>query len=90
MNILTTVHKNGIVNQVQIVSDDEDRQNKTLVQLIWNDEIHGTVVGLNKEPVTHSNCSNRWLIKDYRAVYINGIMIVKNGKVWPRRRWFGI
>jgi len=88
MNILTLVHKNGVVNQVQIVNDLEDEENKTQTQLIWNGQIHCTVVGLNNKPSVHNNMQNIWRIDDYRAIYLNGIMVVKHGKVWPRKKWF--
>jgi hypothetical protein len=82
MNILTTVYRNGIVNQVQIVEDLDDQDNKTHTQLIWNGQIRAMVVGLNREPSEHGGT-----IKNYKAIYLNGIMIVKHGKVWPRRWW---
>lgn len=86
MNLLTLVHKSGIVNQFQIVNDLEDTENKTQVQLIWNRQIHCTVIGLNQDPDVHNEQQNTWHIKDYRAVYLNGIQVVKHGKVWPRRK----
>lgn len=89
MNILTCVHNNGIVNQYQIVEDLDDQENKTQIQVIWNGEVHCTVVGLNSFPVQHSSTANRWLIKNYRAIYLNGILIAKDGKVYPtKKRWW--
>ena len=82
MNILTTVHNNGIVNQCQIIHDLDDPDNKTQVQLIWNGEIHATHIGLNSEPGPHGG-----KIKNYRAIYLDGIMVVKNGKPYPRKWW---
>ena len=90
MNTLICVHKNGIINQYQIIGDANELDNNTLAQVVWNGQIHGTIVGLNKDPVRHSALQNTWLIKNYRAIYLNGIMIVKGGKVWPRKRWFNI
>jgi hypothetical protein len=90
MNLITLVHKNGIVNQFKITDNEKMPENDTLVQVIWNGQIHGTIVGLNEEPTKHSDFANTWLIKDYRAIYLNGVMIVKGGKVWPRKRWFGV
>jgi len=88
MNILTAVYDSGVVNQYQIVNDIDDQENKTQTQLIWNGQIHCIVVGLNENPTTY-NTENKWMIKHYRAIYLNGIMIVKNGNVWPpKRRWW--
>ncbi len=83
MNILTLVHINGIVNRYQIVNNLNDISNKTQTQLIWNGQIHCTIIGLNQEPLNY-NEQNKWLIKNYRAIYLDNIMIVKSGKVWPR------
>lgn len=86
MNLLTTVYNNGIVNQVQITNDLDDLDNQTLVQLIWNGKIQAIVVGLNHEPHEYGGD-----IKNYRAIYLNGIMIVKHGEVWPRpKKWWHI
>lgn len=90
MNTLTTVHNNGIVNRVQIVEAVDDQGNKTQVQLIWNGLIQCTVVGQNEEPIVHGAHANKWSIRDFRAIYLDGIMIVKRGRVWPRKRWFDI
>lgn len=84
MNTLTTVHKNGIVSRYQIVNDVSDPGNKTQTQLIWNDEIHCIVIRLNTDPVIHDDKQNVWSICDYRAIYLDNILIVKGGKVWPR------
>jgi hypothetical protein len=81
MNLLTTVYRNGIVNQTQIVGDVDDPENRTLIQLIWNGKIQATDIGLNSKPSDHSGT-----IEDYRAIYLNGIMIVKSGKVFPRAK----
>lgn len=88
MNILTLVHLNGIVNQYQVIQDLDDPDNLTLCQFIWNDMINCYVVGLNKEPIEHAPGKNTFHIKDYRAIYLNGIMIVKNGKVYPKKPWY--
>lgn len=87
-NLLMIVHKNGIVNQYQILGDIDKPENDTLVQVLWNGQIHGIIVGLNSEPTSHSDFSNTWLIKDTRAVYLNGVMIAKHGKAWPRNPWY--
>jgi len=86
MNFLTTVHNNGIVNRFQIVNNLEEPENKTQIQLIWNGQIHCTVIGWNSYPVLHSQRQNIWWIKDYRAIYLDSIQIVKHGKIWPRRK----
>lgn len=86
MNLLVTVHKNGVVNQFQIVENTRALADKTQVQLIWNDQIHCTIIGQNYTTTVHDT-KNRWLIKHYRAIYLNGIQIVKHGKVWPRQRF---
>ncbi len=85
MNLLTTIHNNGIVNRVQIVDNVNQPDNKTQTQLIWNGQIHCIVVGLNTDAAVY-NEANVWLIKDFRAIYLDGIMIVKDGRVFPPRR----
>lgn len=85
MNLLTTVHNNGIVTVYQIAMNQHDAHNRTQVQLIWNEEIHCTIIGLNSEPDVHDHKSI-WSIRKYRAIYINGIMIVQHGRVWPKKR----
>ncbi len=88
MNLLTTVNNNGIVSNFQIHDKSFDPENPTMIQLIWCDMIRCTCMGVNNEPVTYSSVSNTWYIKNYRAIYLNGIMIVKHGEVWPRRYWW--
>ena len=100
MNKLTLVHNNGIVNVFQVSDyceldlDDENKMkikgcsspeklninNQTLNQIIWNNELKVVTYGLNNE--ASEIVSN---IKSYRAIYINGILIVKNGKVYPKK-----
>ena len=91
MNTLTTVYKNGIVNHVN-VCDDPAENNGNHTQLIWNGTLQYYTVGLNSKEI-EDKCMIKSDIKDYRAIYFNGIMVVKNGKVWPRQtlkqRFFG-
>jgi len=85
MNLLTTVHNNGIVNQYQIVSECDDLENDTLVQIVWNNKFQGYILGLNPSPQKLQGS-----IKKYRAAYLNGVMIVKDGEVYPRKKRFGL
>jgi hypothetical protein len=85
MNLLTLVHKNGIVNQFQIKDSTEfSGANLTLIQLIWNNKINYKIVGLNENELEEQCGETTSNIKDYRAVYLNGVLIVKNGNVYPK------
>ena len=87
MNRLTMVHKNGIVNDYEI-SPVDSLSNNNLVQLIWNDKINFKIKGLNCKGSVIENPSSNANISNYRAIYLNGIMIVKNGKVYPKKSWW--
>lgn len=73
---LTTVHKNGIVNTCKILVDNKHKQ------LIWNGRLRYhwyTSVYLcdDKDCSQEDSC-----IKQFNAVYYNGIQIVRKGKVY--------
>lgn len=82
MNTLITVHKNGIVNQFQISNTINDantgQENKNQEQVIWNGEFKAITFGVNEEP-----SELKGEIKDFRAIYLDGVLIVKNGNVYP-------
>jgi len=80
MNTLLMVHNNGVVNQYEVVSD-----NDTLPQIIWNGHLHCTLREAGGKEHTYGTHS-QWSIKLFRAIYLNGVMIVKHGKVYPRKR----
>jgi len=77
-HIVTMVHKNGIVNVVKHYADG--------VQIIWR----GNLNLVSKTALDH-DCVEKVDIKNFRAIYVDGVLVVKNGKVWPRRSilsWF--
>lgn len=84
MNDILMVYKNGIINQYQISNGDDN--SKTLCQVVWNGMLQGTIHGMNREPTEHHATKNTWYIKDYRAIYLNGVMIVKDGEVYPKKK----
>ena len=74
-HIITTVHNNGIVN-VQGHYDDG-------IQIIWNNQLN-LVSKTAKKYEAFERCD----IRKFRAIYVDGVMVVKNGKVWPRKSFF--
>ncbi len=73
-HIVTTVYKNGIVNVIKHYGDG--------IQIVWN----GYLQLVSKTAFDH-NTVEKCDIKNYRAIYVDGVMVVKNGRVWPRK-WF--
>lgn len=85
MNTLTTIHNNGIVNQCEITHHPNNKEDKNLTQVIWNGELRYHTIGLNS---VEDECLVSTPVENFRVVYLNGVMIVKNGKVWPRPTLF--
>ncbi len=71
---VTTVHKNNIVNVIKHHGDG--------VQIIWR----GTLNLVSETALRHDTVE-KCDIKNFKAIYVDGVMVVKNGKVWPRS-WF--
>lgn len=82
---LTLVYKTGIVNVWEIICKSESNN---LMQLIHGERLTYMIKNLNP----HRDCRDRTdltlmhpessaSIKDFKAVYIDGVRIVKNGKL---------
>lgn len=76
---LIMITKTGIVNVLEI----EPSRGNNFIQLIWGNEITYKVINLNPDSkfedlksVKHSEP-----LKDYQAIYFNGVRLVKNGKL---------
>ena len=85
MNRITLVTKTGIVNDYEILDGDNGTN---LIQLMWNGEIRCTIKGLNpKSTLGFKSIKMDSHIRIYQSVYLNGIQLVRNGRMVDLPWW---
>jgi hypothetical protein len=88
MKTLTLITKTGIVNHYNI-QDDNKGNDGNFIQLIWKNKLSYTVLNMNphQEDEDLKNVKVETEIGKFQAIFLNDILLVKNGKLASTPFW---